>query len=88
MALKNSRTLGPVLEENRNEQENQDLKKCVVPRRGLEPPRLAALVPETSASTNSATWAPWQQAVGCRDNRERRRYGAISRLSNARALVL
>ena len=29
----------------------------VVPRRGLEPPRLAALVPETSASTNSATWA-------------------------------
>ncbi len=30
---------------------------CLVPRRGLEPPRLAALVPETSASTNSATWA-------------------------------
>ena len=29
----------------------------MVPRRGLEPPRLAALVPETSASTNSATWA-------------------------------
>src|SRR5262249_21897794 len=29
----------------------------LVPRRGLEPPRLAALVPETSASTNSATWA-------------------------------
>src|SRR5262249_43067381 len=29
----------------------------VVPRRGLEPPRLASLVPETSASTNSATWA-------------------------------
>ena len=32
-------------------------KNYVVPRRGLEPPRLAALVPETSASTNSATWA-------------------------------
>jgi len=29
----------------------------MVPRRGLEPPRLASLVPETSASTNSATWA-------------------------------
>ena len=29
----------------------------LVPRRGLEPPRLASLVPETSASTNSATWA-------------------------------
>ena len=35
----------------------QRLSEALVPRRGLEPPRLAALVPETSASTSSATWA-------------------------------
>jgi hypothetical protein len=29
----------------------------MVPRKGLEPSRLAALLPESSASTNSATWA-------------------------------
>jgi hypothetical protein len=33
------------------------LEMGMVPRRGLEPPRLAAQVPETCASTNSAIWA-------------------------------
>ena len=35
----------------------QRLFMYLVPRRGLEPPRCYSLVPETSASTNSATWA-------------------------------
>jgi len=32
----------------------------MVPRKGLEPSRVSPLVPETSASTNSATWATAQ----------------------------
>jgi hypothetical protein len=30
---------------------------CKMPRTGLEPARLAALPPQSSASANSATWA-------------------------------
>ena len=37
---KNSRTLGPVRERTRKLKRNQRVKKRVVPRRGLEPPRL------------------------------------------------
>ena len=35
----------------------------MVPRRGLEPPRVSPLVPETSASTNSATSATAAQVI-------------------------
>ena len=39
----------------------------VVPKKGLEPPRLSALVPETSASTNSATWASQENQDSIRE---------------------
>src|SRR6516225_12345456 len=58
----------------------------LVPRRGLEPPRLAALVPETSASTNSATWAFATAFVSSArgDGRSRRYVESARRLVNRR----
>ena len=49
----------------------------MVPGRGLEPPRLAALVPETSASTNSAIRArgfPYGRGSTLVNARKRRLY--------------
>ena len=37
----------------------QALAFCWVPRAGIEPARIAPLVFETSASTDSAIWACW-----------------------------
>ncbi|ACI91595.1 hypothetical protein OCAR_4449 [Afipia carboxidovorans OM5] len=36
---------------------HQAVRETMVPRKGLEPSRLAAQVPETCVSTNSTTWA-------------------------------
>ena len=49
--------LGPRRSEEQITELYQLLREGMVPRRGLEPPRLAAQVPETCASTNSAIWA-------------------------------
>jgi hypothetical protein len=49
--------------------DNQYLK-ALVPRRGLEPPRFASLIPETSASTNSAIRARYEEARVIKDDLE------------------
>jgi hypothetical protein len=52
-------------------------KGHLVPGRGLEPPRCYPLVPETSASTNSATRAHQDMGNGRRGNL-RTAYGAVN----------
>ena len=52
-----SRPGEPVGQSGGKPQRNQRRFQRLVPRKGLEPSPLARLVPETSASTNSATWA-------------------------------
>ena len=47
--------------------ENQALAFCWVPRAGIEPARIAPLVFETSASTDSAIWAWCLGRLGAAD---------------------
>ena len=55
---KNPAPFDKVRDRNLEDQRSRSLGDQLVPRKGLEPSPLARLVPETSASTNSATWAP------------------------------
>ena len=47
----------PIIQKARQPLIFNRLSDFAVPKKGLEPSRLAAHAPETCASTNSATWA-------------------------------
>ncbi|MDQ5927748.1 MAG: hypothetical protein QG633_186 [Patescibacteria group bacterium] len=49
----------------------------VVPRRGLEPPSLAAYAPQAYAYTNSATWASGD-TIHQKETKEKRPFGRFS----------
>src|SRR5690606_26318014 len=62
--------------------------RMMVPRRGLEPPRLAAHGPEPCASTNSATWARCAADVSgrqCHVNDPGARFGTVGRFARSGA---
>src|SRR5262249_4278151 len=54
-ATKTSRTSVPVREPKRNVRQNQELRKCMVPRGGIEPPTLRFSVSVASFSTVCST---------------------------------
>jgi hypothetical protein len=89
---------GPSCRRNPGQGSNQDkpdfleeAKRLIIKlvrSRGLEPPRLAALTPQASASTNSATTARrWTPPVQCRGARTSSKTGCREQAANGTGLV-